>query len=494
MTIKELIAYPRVPSLPARDLPVRRLVRQDQGRADALGHVPGAARHPHRRLADLEDPRAQDPRHRARHRRRLRQQGRRLFGLHLRDRRLDRHRRAGEMGRGPHREPLDHGLRARLPHDDRNRRDQGRQGDGAALLHHRGPWRVRRLRQRHQVAGRAVQHHHRLVRLPGRACARSTASTPTRRRAASPIAARSASPRRPTASSAPWTSWRRSSAWTRPSSGMKNLIRREQFPYKSAIGWEYDSGDYQTAMRRRWSCRLQEAARGAEDKAGSLQARRDARADGHRRRVLHRDRRRRSVAQPATSSASRCSTRPRSASIRPAAASAGSAPSRKGRATRPPTRRSSRPSSASPADNIMVEEGNTDTAPYGLGTYGSRSTPVSGAATAMACRKIKAKAQMIAAYMLEVHDDDLEWDVDRFRVKRQSRALQDHDRARLGGLSRGAARHGAGARGDQLLRSAEFHLPVRRLYLRRWMSMSTPARRRSAASTRSTIAARASTR
>ena len=69
------------------------------------------------------------------------------------------------------------------------------------------------------------------------------------------------------------------------------------------------------------------------------------------------------------------------------------------------------------ADNIMVEEGNTDTAPYGLGTYGSRSTPVSGAATAMACRKIKAKAQMIAAYMLEVHDDDLEWDVDRFRVK-----------------------------------------------------------------------------
>jgi carbon-monoxide dehydrogenase large subunit len=70
-----------------------------------------------------------------------------------------------------------------------------------------------------------------------------------------------------------------------------------------------------------------------------------------------------------------------------------------------------------PADSITVEEGNTDTAPYGLGTYGSRSTPVSGAATAMACRKIKAKAQMIAAYMLEVHDDDLEWDVDRFRVK-----------------------------------------------------------------------------
>jgi carbon-monoxide dehydrogenase large subunit len=70
-----------------------------------------------------------------------------------------------------------------------------------------------------------------------------------------------------------------------------------------------------------------------------------------------------------------------------------------------------------PADDIAVEEGNTDTAPYGLGTYGSRSTPVAGAAIAMAARKVKAKAQMIAAYMLEVHEDDLEWDVDRFRVK-----------------------------------------------------------------------------
>jgi carbon-monoxide dehydrogenase large subunit len=54
---------------------------------------------------------------------------------------------------------------------------------------------------------------------------------------------------------------------------------------------------------------------------------------------------------------------------------------------------------------------------YGLGTYGSRSTPVAGAATAMAGRKIRAKAQMIAAYLLEVHDDDVEFDVDRFVVK-----------------------------------------------------------------------------
>ena len=92
-------------SLAARDLPVRRLVRQDQGRADGLGHLPGAARHPHGGLADLQDSRAQDPRDLARHRRRLRQQGRRLSRLHLRHRRLDRDRPAGEVGRGPHREP-----------------------------------------------------------------------------------------------------------------------------------------------------------------------------------------------------------------------------------------------------------------------------------------------------------------------------------------------------------------------------------------------------
>jgi carbon-monoxide dehydrogenase large subunit len=42
---------------------------------------------------------------------------------------------------------------------------------------------------------------------------------------------------------------------------------------------------------------------------------------------------------------------------------------------------------------------------------------VAGAATAMAGRKIRAKAQMIAAYLLEVHEGDLEWDVDRFQVK-----------------------------------------------------------------------------
>ena len=52
--------------------------------------------------------------------------------------------------------------------------------------------------------------------------------------------------------------------------------------------------------------------------------------------------------------------------------------------------------------NIMVEEGDTDTAPYGLGTYASRSTPVAGAAIAMAARRVRERARKIAAHLLEV--------------------------------------------------------------------------------------------
>ena len=70
-----------------------------------------------------------------------------------------------------------------------------------------------------------------------------------------------------------------------------------------------------------------------------------------------------------------------------------------------------------PASDIVVEEGDTDKAPYGAGTWGSRSTPVSGAATAQAARKIKDKAKKIAAYLLEVSEGDLEWEIDRFKVK-----------------------------------------------------------------------------
>ena len=70
-----------------------------------------------------------------------------------------------------------------------------------------------------------------------------------------------------------------------------------------------------------------------------------------------------------------------------------------------------------PSEDIQIEEGDTDKAPYGAGTWGSRSTPVAGAAAARAARKIMDKAKKIAAHLLEVGEGDLEWEVDRFRVK-----------------------------------------------------------------------------
>ena len=70
-----------------------------------------------------------------------------------------------------------------------------------------------------------------------------------------------------------------------------------------------------------------------------------------------------------------------------------------------------------PAAHIAVEEGDTDTAPYGLGTYASRSTPVAGAAAAMAARKVRDKARKIAAHLLEVSEDDLVWEPGKFSVK-----------------------------------------------------------------------------
>jgi aerobic carbon-monoxide dehydrogenase large subunit len=70
-----------------------------------------------------------------------------------------------------------------------------------------------------------------------------------------------------------------------------------------------------------------------------------------------------------------------------------------------------------PVGDIKIEYGDTDKAPYGLGTYGSRSTPTSGAAAAMASRKIQAKARKLAAHLLEASEDDLEWEPGKFSVK-----------------------------------------------------------------------------
>src|SRR5918912_2824124 len=70
-----------------------------------------------------------------------------------------------------------------------------------------------------------------------------------------------------------------------------------------------------------------------------------------------------------------------------------------------------------PPEDIEVVHGDTDQTPFGLGTYGSRSTPVSGAATARVAQKVRERARLVAAAMLEAAPDDLEWTKGRWSVK-----------------------------------------------------------------------------
>jgi aerobic carbon-monoxide dehydrogenase large subunit len=70
-----------------------------------------------------------------------------------------------------------------------------------------------------------------------------------------------------------------------------------------------------------------------------------------------------------------------------------------------------------PPEDVTVREGDTDNTPYGLGTYASRSTPTGGAATAVIARKLRDKARRIAAAQLEAAEEDLEFENGRFTVK-----------------------------------------------------------------------------
>jgi aerobic carbon-monoxide dehydrogenase large subunit len=81
-----------------------------------------------------------------------------------------------------------------------------------------------------------------------------------------------------------------------------------------------------------------------------------------------------------------------------------------------------------PAEDIEVQEGDTDNTPYGLGTYASRSTPVAGAATTVIARKLREKGREIAAHLLEASAEDIEFEAGRFFVKgspEQAKTIQD---------------------------------------------------------------------
>ncbi|MGD8497178.1 MAG: aerobic carbon-monoxide dehydrogenase large subunit, partial [Gemmatimonadales bacterium] len=191
----------------------------------------------------------------------------------------------------------------------------------------------------------------------------------------------------------------------------RNFIRPDEFPYKSPTGWEYDSGNYEAALDKAMEMI-------GYDELRKEQAEKRARGELMGIGIS-------SFTEVVGAGPSRDfdilgikmfdSSEIRIHPTGKAIARFGTKSQGQGHETT--YAQIIAEELGIPAADIEIEEGDTNTAPYGLGTYASRSTPTAGAAGAMAARKIKAKARKIAAYLLEVGEDDLEWNIDKWQVK-----------------------------------------------------------------------------
>ena len=245
---------------------------------------------------------------------------------------------------------------------------------------------------------------------------------------------------------------------------MRSFIAPEQFPYETTTGWTYDSGNYATTMRV------------AMDMAGYedlLHEQAEKRARGELMGVgvsfftegvgagprKHMD-----ILGLAMNDGADLRVHP----VR-ARRSSASAPRPRVRAMRRRSRRSSPRSSGSRPRTSRFATATPTSRPYGLGTYGSRSTPVSGAAVAVVSRKVRDKARQIAATMLETRPEDLAWEKGRWYVKGdpEKGALIEEIAQRAYSGERDAGRHGGRPRRPGDLRPAESHLPLRRVHRRR---------------------------
>lgn len=192
---------------------------------------------------------------------------------------------------------------------------------------------------------------------------------------------------------------------------MKNFIPANKFPYKSVLGWEYDSGNYHAALEKAKqiigydSLRKEQAEKRKKGELMGIGISSFTEIVG---------------AGPSKhfdilglKMFDSCEIR-----IHPT----GKATARFGTKSQGQGHETTYAQIVTeelgiPVGDVQVEEGDTDTAPYGLGTYASRSTPTAGAAGAMAARKIRDKAKKIAAYLLECSEEDLVWERGKFYVK-----------------------------------------------------------------------------
>jgi carbon-monoxide dehydrogenase large subunit len=192
---------------------------------------------------------------------------------------------------------------------------------------------------------------------------------------------------------------------------LKNFVRKEQFPYPSPLGFTYDSGDYELTFKK------------ALDKIGYADLRKEQAEKRARGELM-------GIGISTFTEVVGAGPSKRfdimgikmfdSAEIRihPTGSGiirAGTKSQGQGHETTW-AQIAAEELGLNPSD-LMVEEGDTDTAPYGLGTYASRSTPVAGAAIALAARKIRERARKIAAHVLEASEDDIDWEEYKFQVR-----------------------------------------------------------------------------
>jgi aerobic carbon-monoxide dehydrogenase large subunit len=192
---------------------------------------------------------------------------------------------------------------------------------------------------------------------------------------------------------------------------LKNFIQPEQFPYKSATGFEYDSGDYPRALKL------------ALDKAGYQELRKEQAEKRKKGELMgigiasftevvgagpgkHYD-----IAGLRMFDSAELRVHPTGKAILKLGVKS------QGQGHETTFAQIVASELGIPAADVQVQEGDTDNTPYGLGTYASRSTPVGGAATAVVSRKLRDKAKKIAAHLLEASDADIEFDQGKFFVR-----------------------------------------------------------------------------
>jgi carbon-monoxide dehydrogenase large subunit len=195
----------------------------------------------------------------------------------------------------------------------------------------------------------------------------------------------------------------------------RNYVRPEQFPYSSAAGLVYDSGEYEAALDK------------ALDLAGytelrTEQARRRSEGDTTQLGIGISSYMEMCGLAPSRVLASLNYTAGgwEAATVRllptgKVQVVTGTAPHGQGHETSWSMIVADR-LGMSP-DDVDVLHSDTAIAPYGLDTYGSRSLAVGGVAVAIATDRVVDKARLIAAHQLEVAEEDLEFAGGSFSVR-----------------------------------------------------------------------------